>query len=155
MKYKELDLETLKGFRYPNLAAEVIESGYSICTLSQHMGYSYCKEDDNFVHEKVFGNSEITTSEAIGLAALFNCKLEYLFSDDLALCCGRSVAYWRHYETNKKLEQEIEARKTLRRIEERAKSEKDFFDFLKYIVELDMNNIGFTSSDVQINEEVA
>lgn len=36
MKYKKLSINELKQFKYPNLMAELMESGYSICTLGYY-----------------------------------------------------------------------------------------------------------------------
>ena len=118
---REYDFSILPQYRYPNLVAEFMESGYSLCTLSEHMGNGICKETDVTVREKIFGNREILATEALGLAKLFGCKFEYLFSDKLEMLGDVPTAYIRHYDSNKEQEQDMElfkiseeVRKTLR-----------------------------------------
>lgn len=63
---RNYDPETLSKYKYPNLVAEFMESGYSICTLSEHMGLGRRKENDPLMKEKLFGSDEITCAEAAG-----------------------------------------------------------------------------------------
>lgn len=104
---REYNFNILPKYRYPNLVAEFMESGYSICTLSEHMGNGRCKEDDAGINAKIFGDEEIPAQEALGLAQLFGCKLDYLFSHELEMIGDVPVAYIRHYDSNKRLEQEM------------------------------------------------
>ena len=47
MWYKKMSNEELQKCPYPNLIAELIESGYSICTLGTHMGLGdHCEQAD-------------------------------------------------------------------------------------------------------------
>lgn len=101
---RKYDIESIKKYKYPNLVAEIMESGYSICAISEYMGHGRRKEDDAFILGKIYGTDEILASEAMGLIRLFNCKASYLFSDELQMASDKPVAYWRHYESNKALE---------------------------------------------------
>lgn len=73
MYYEKLSNEQLRELKYPNLIAELIESGYSICTCAEHMGLAdgrYREQDDKEVWGKLYGQLELLASEAIGLAGL-------------------------------------------------------------------------------------
>lgn len=105
---RDYNPETLTQYKYPNLVAEFMETGYSICTLSDHMGLGLRQEDDKLINAKIFGDEEILSDEAIGLAKLFGCKVEYLFSNTLEKFCDMPVAYIRHYESNKQQERDRE-----------------------------------------------
>lgn len=114
MNYRRLSNEELQKCPYPNLIAEWRESGYSFCTLGKHMGLGcYREENDSQIWRKLRGEDKITAGEAIGLSELFGVKMSYLFDDKLAISREKPVAYWRWYESNRKLEED------LRQIEER------------------------------------
>lgn len=105
MNYKRLSLIELSRYRYPNLLAEIIESGYSICTIAEHMGLGrYRREDDPEVWARLAGSIEMTVANMCGLLQLYNVKQEYLFSDTLSIKGGVSEAYWRWYDENKRKE---------------------------------------------------
>lgn len=99
MNWEKLNVKDLNKFRYPNLIAEIIGSQYSICTLSEHMGYGRCEENDIEIRSKVFtdklGDGDITFAEAAALSRLFNCEMEYLFSSKVKLLDGEAYAYIR------------------------------------------------------------
>lgn len=95
------DIDFLKKCKYPNLVAEIKETGYSICTISEFMGHGRREEDDEFILGKIYGTYEILANEAIGLSKLFNCGFKYLFDDKLQVFSEKPIAYWRHYESNK------------------------------------------------------
>ena len=81
---RRLSNEQLEKFPYPNLIAEFIESGYSICTLADHMGLpGRRKEDDLEVWGKLRGEIDIMASESFGLSRLYNVNPDYLFSHEL------------------------------------------------------------------------
>lgn len=143
MKYRKLTTEELNKFKYPNLVAEVIETGYSICTLSEHMGYGRREEDDPLIRGKVFGKIEISAKEAFALAGLFNCEYEYLFSDQLSVVCGKSAAYYRHYEINRRIEKDCEIFQLTERLRERMKKEDEFLMLMQIIAELSTDSIVF------------
>lgn len=100
------DINTLHKFKYPNLMAEFCESGYSICTMSDHMGHGRCREDDEVIWGKLKGTIDINIREVVGLAKLFNTNVNYLFADNLDMRGGYPVAYYRHYESNKRQEED-------------------------------------------------
>lgn len=102
MFYQKKSNEELMQYPYPNLMAELIGSGYSICALADHMGLgSHRKEDDPEVWAKLKGDCEISCSETLELARLFGVKADYLFSHDLKIISGTPMAYLQWYDENK------------------------------------------------------
>lgn len=96
MNYRKLSTEELKQYPYPNLIAEWIASGYSVCTLGRHMGLPGTREeDDQEMQDKLYGRAKIMDSEAIGLSRLFGVSMEYLFSHDLSMIGDQPGAYVR------------------------------------------------------------
>lgn len=92
MNYDWLSYEEIKKYKYPNLLAELKESGYSICTVGDHLGMGrYRQEDDPEIWGKL-RNGKFDAGEAINLAELFGVKLEYLFSNELKTAAGVAVA---------------------------------------------------------------
>ena len=109
MYYKRLSNEELKKYPYPNLMAELIESGYSICTLANHMEIGeYRQQGDPEVWAKLRGEADILTGEAFGLSGLFSVSMEYLFSHELKVFNEKPAAYWRWLAENQKREKELE-----------------------------------------------
>lgn len=47
MKYEKLSNDELRKYPYPNLMAEIIESGYSICTIAEHMALPGRRQEDD------------------------------------------------------------------------------------------------------------
>lgn len=135
MMYKKLSNEELQKFRYPNLIAELIESGYSICTCADHMGLGDRRqEDDPEVWGKLNGSIDMLGSEALGLSRLFGVKLEYLFADKLELFSGMPAAHLRWYEWNQKEEREYNERKMREEIERELREKPYLLDFMKAAV---------------------
>lgn len=110
---RKYDINLLHSCKYPNLMAEFMEMGYSICTLSDHMGHGRCKEDNNMIWDKLSGKIELYADEAIGLLRLFCCEANYLFSEELEMYEGKPIAYYRHYESNKRQEEDLRVYKIL------------------------------------------
>lgn len=109
MRLSELTNEMLSTYKYPNLMAEVKESTYSICTIAEHIGLGrYRKEDDSKVWSKLTGREEILYDEALGLARLFDTKIEYLFSHELNIIDGQTAAYWRWFDFHQEAQRESE-----------------------------------------------
>ncbi len=109
MNYKRLSNEELRKYPYPNLMAEFIESGYSICTLAEHMEMGeHRKEDDPEVWAKLCGETPIYASEAFKLSRLFSVDIEYLFSSKLKIFNKKPAAYWRWFDENQRKEKELE-----------------------------------------------
>lgn len=131
---RKYDVQNLHRFKYPNLVAEFMETGYSICTISEHMGLGRCSENDPQVNAKLFGEKEILTSEAFGLARLFSCRVEYLFSHELTLVGSYPAAYVRHCESNRRQEKEIEAFRMEREICEKLRKESDLLQAVYKLV---------------------
>lgn len=132
MKYKKLSNEELQRFPYPNLIAELIESGYSICTLGDHMGLgSRRPEDDPEIFAKLRGENEITASEVIGLCKLFNVNPEYLFSKELKTLRGKTFAYHRWYDWNQRMKREYIESCKREEIERELREKPYLLDFMK------------------------
>lgn len=115
----ELTNEDLRCFKYPNLMAEVKETTYSICTIAEHMGLSrpYRNEDDPETWAKLTGKAPILGSEALGLSALFNVDIEYLFSHELKVFNGMSAAYLRWFNERRRISRETEITQEVQEIE--------------------------------------
>ena len=143
MYYKKLSIEELNRFKYPNLVAEVIESGYSMCTLSEQMGYGRCEENDPIIRGKIFGEIGISAIEGFCLAELFRCKLEYLFSEKLSVCDGKSCAFYRHYEMNRRIEKDIEMFRLAEKLKKRMREDNEFFLFMQVAIDLDIKDIEY------------
>ena len=132
MIYKNLSNEELQQYPHPNLMAEFINSGYSICTLADHMGLGeHRKEDDPEVWAKLKGDCEILSSEAQGLTGLFGVKAEYLFSNDLKIFSDMPIAYWRWYDENKRKEREYQEYGTREEIIRELKDKPYLLDFIR------------------------
>lgn len=117
MNYKRLSTIELSRYKYPNLLAEIIESGYSICTIAEHMGLGrYRKEDDPEVWGRLCGSIEMSGTNMCGLLQLYNVEQGYLFNDTLSIRGGVPEAYWRWYDENKRKEQEFERLQALSKI---------------------------------------
>ena len=86
MKY-HYSIEFMKKCKYPNLVAEIAATGYSFCTLSEHMGHGPREQDDPLIMGKIFlGTKILYASEALALSRLFGrCSLDYLLSSELTL----------------------------------------------------------------------
>ena len=105
---RKYDFKQLGKFKYPNLVAEFMETGYSICALSECMGLGRREENDPLVKAKLFGDEAILSSEALGLSNLFGCDMEYLFDSELQMFGDYPIAYIRHFESNQREEREWE-----------------------------------------------
>lgn len=151
MNYTRLSNEVMQKFPYPNLIAEWIESGYSICTLAEHMGIgkaltgSYRKEDDPEMLAKLRGEKEITASEALGLSRLFGVGLDYLFCHNLKIVIGKPAAYWHWFDKNKKADEEIERNRKIWEIERELRKKPYLLEFFKLAV---------VCSDEQLQEAI-
>ena len=118
MNYKRLSNEELQKFPYPNLVAEIIESGYGYHTIAGFMGHGEEPNNEEFVLRKLRGETDIFAGEAFDLAKYFGCKLEYMFSEELSIYNGKPKAYWRWIEKTE-------------RSKKSAKNQKQFLKFMK------------------------
>lgn len=135
MVYKKLSIDELQRFPYPNLMAEIIESGYSICTVAAHMGLGeYRKEDDPEVWANLTNPGAITVNEALKLSRLFGAEYEYLFSKELKTISGQSVAYYRWYDWNKKKQEEIEVNQAIREISRMLKESPQLLTLVREMI---------------------
>lgn len=136
MVYQKLSNEQLEEFPYPNLIAELIESGYSICTLGNHMGLGGGREqNDPEVWRKLRGEDEILAFEGLGLAGLFGVKMEYLFSKKLSSVDGKTAAYLRWYDFNMKREREYQDCLKRDEINQELRSKPYMLDFVRRVLD--------------------
>ncbi len=134
--------EELKKYPFPNLMAEICESGYSICTLGDFMGLgSHCEEDDPKVWGKLRGDTDLYANEAIGLVRLFGCTYEYLFSNKLSVMNGKPLAYHRWREHNIRIKYECEASDLGYKILAELKKKPYMYGFMKMAVRLNEDEI--------------
>ena len=99
MNYDWLGYDVIEKSKYPNLLAEIKESGYSICTVSTHMGHNpHVTEDDPDTWNKLLGREDILVEECVGLVHLFNVSYEYLFAPHLEKVGDVSIAHFRWYK---------------------------------------------------------
>ncbi len=140
---KDLTVDDLNTFKYPNLMAEVKETSYSICTIADHIGLPrpYRKEDDSETWDKLTGRTEITADESLRLANLFGVFPEYLFGHELKVVSGQSAAYWRWLDRNREIDKEIERSNQIRKIEQELKDKPYLFEFVKEAVTLNHDEI--------------
>ena len=132
----ELTIEELKGFKYPNLMAEVKETTYSICTIAEFMELPgpRRKEDDPETWDKLTGRKKLSCKEAVGLAKLFGVSIEYLFSDELELVCGQTTAHWSWFDERRRQEKEAKRDRLIREIERKLKEKPYILEFVREAV---------------------
>ena len=131
MKYQRLSNEELRKFKYPNLMAELIESGYSICTCADHMGLGRREENDPEIWDKLRGEKELYTSEASGLSQLFGVNFDYLFSDQLKTISGMTYAFCRWSDYNAKRDKEYQEYLTRQEIERELRKKPYLLEFIR------------------------
>ena len=114
MNYNRLSNEELSKYKYPNLVAEIIESGYTASTLADFMGIGakkdgrYRKDDDPEVWGMINGTIEMRASNIFRLCKYYGADVNYLFSDTLQIINGKPAAYWKWYKENQRQEREFE-----------------------------------------------
>ena len=131
MKYQRLSNEELRKFKYPNLMAELIESGYGICTCADHMGLGRREENDPEVWRKLRGDEELCASEAFGLSRLFAVNLDYLLSDELKTSSGMTYAFCRWSDYNAKRDKEYQEYLTRQEIERELRKKPYLLEFIR------------------------
>lgn len=137
MKYEKLSNDELRKYPYPNLMAEIIESGYSICTIAEHMGLpGRRQEDDAEVWGKLKGDIDILASEAIGLSHLYNVKMEYLFDDKLKVLCNMPMAHWHWYAQNERMKKEEAQLQIMQEIQDALKKRPELMNLFKELIAL-------------------
>lgn len=142
MNYKKLTNDELRRYPYPNLIAELTESGYSICTLSEWLGFGrYRKENDIDVWKKLKGEQEITAEEALSLTKLFGVDITYLFSHELRTISGKSAAFWRWYESNQKKEEEMRQFKAKEYIIRKMKEKPYLLEVFEALAEMSQQEL--------------
>ena len=132
MNYDWMTYEEIKKSAYPNLLAEIKESGYSICTISDFMGLGRCKEDNKAVWDKLTGKVDFPLKEAELLAKYFNADFDYLFSSELYIVCDKPYAYLRWYEDNKKKSEDIARSKEIMEIYNELVANPELLEFMKW-----------------------
>lgn len=133
---RKYSMDDLKKCKYPNLIAEFMESGYSISTLSNHMGNGPAEEDDPLMNAKLFGEEDFCLHEAEGLTNLFSCKIDYLFSNKLEEKDGRPLAYYRHLRMNLLQEMNIEQTKILDEIRTKLRQKPTWIYIVRDMLKL-------------------
>ncbi len=138
-RLSELTIEDLRSFKYPNLMAEVKETTYSICTIAEHMGLPrpYRKEDDAETWNKLTGQAEVTSVEAIGVACLFGVNIDYLFSDELRVIDGETLAHWRWLDVKERNKKEREQLKQIRKIEKELRGNPNLLEIMRILITFD------------------
>ncbi len=131
MNYQRLSNDELQKFKYPNLIAELIESGYSICTCADHMGLGIREENDPEIWGKLRGEIEIFASEALGLARLYGVGADYLFSDELKTIYGMTYAFCRWSDYNAKRDKEHQEYLTRQEIERELRKKPYLLEFIR------------------------
>lgn len=129
-----MSIEKMKQCKYPNLIAEFAESHYSICTLSEHMGLGRCKEDNKMIWAKLFGTEELNLNEAVGLMRLFGVDADYLLSEELAMYGDVTMAYLRHYESNRRAKEEFRLHQIAEDIRYGLKEKLYLADFMREVL---------------------
>ena len=143
MNYCRLPNEKLQQYPYPNLIAEWWESGYSICTLGDHMGLGcYREENDSEIWAKLRGEEAITASEALGLSRLFGVEAGYLFNKELTVFSEKPIAYWRWFDTNRRREEEMRQFKEREDIMSEMKKKPYLFKAFKVIARMSEPEMG-------------
>ena len=134
MIYKKLSIAELNKFPYPNLIAEIIESGYGMHTISDFMGHGNTYDTKEMIGKKLNGEEDIFASEANGLAKLFGVKMDYLFSNALSVVNEKSEAYWRWYYENERKQAEVERGKDIMLVYNAVRENPDLLSFIKKCV---------------------
>ena len=149
MMRKKYDFATLKHYKYPNLIAEIFETGYSMCTLVDHMGLARSPQNEKLVTEKLNGRLEIQASEAFGLAKLFGCSLDYLFEKKLSMIGDVPEAYIRHYDYNKRQEENLKLFKLSEELRKTLKEKPYIAEFLKSAMSYSKEQIELATKTLQ------
>lgn len=93
-----MTIEELRKFKYPNLAAEIMESGYEMNRIADSMECENASDLEKVIEAKLRGDVPIMYLEAYKLAREFDVKMEYLFSHKLSVKNGKTEAYIRWNE---------------------------------------------------------
>lgn len=133
MQEPRLANEILARYKFPNLIAEVVESGYGLHTIADFMGYR--EYDEEVIRTKLI-TGDITASEAFGLAKYYNVDVEYMFSEVLVLENGKPKAYWCWLKEHNKREQFRKRCEEIRAIEQELKEKPYLISFLKQCIGL-------------------
>lgn len=140
MNYKKMSNDELSACKYPNLMAEIIESGYSTSTLADFMGIGskkdgrYRPEGDPEVWNKINGSEELLASHALGLCKYYNCDYDYMFSHTLNVISGKPAAYWHWYEENKLKDAEYNKKMKINEIYHTLDEKPYLIDFMKEVI---------------------
>ncbi len=138
MNYKRLTNEELQEYKYPNLKAEIIESGYSMRTICEHMGHERMNDEDalKIINAKFTGEEVITTDEAFGLAGLFRGDVEYLISTTLTIEYEKPKAYWRWLVENQRKAEALKQVEEWSAIERELREKPYLLQFIKQCIGL-------------------
>lgn len=134
MEYVRQDYCWIRKQKFPNLLAEIKESGYSISTIRDHMGMGRYG-DIQEVWDKITGKADMFPEEIAGLAGLFGVDIKYLITPELVVIEEKSMAYWRHYELNRRLEEQSALNQKVERIAKELLKNPDLLYFISDVIE--------------------
>lgn len=124
----EMSIEELRKFKYPNLAAEIMERGYEMHRIAELMECENASDSEKVIEAKLRGDIPIIYSEAYKLARDFEVKMEYLFSHKLSVCNGKTEAYIRWNE--------LRHAKEILEIYNNLIANPELIDFMKFCMSL-------------------
>lgn len=122
MQEPRLINEILARYKFPNLIAEVVESGYGLHTITNFMGY------------REYNEEEIRTKLISG--GYYSVDVGYMLPEELTLENGKPKACWRWLKENEKKEQLRKQCKETRAIEQELKEKPYLIPFLRQCIGL-------------------
>lgn len=123
-----MTVEELRKFKYPNLVAEIMESGYELHRIAELMECENASDLEKVIEAKLRGDVPIMYSEAYKLAREFDVKMEYLFSHKLSVKNGKIEAYIRWNE--------LKNAKEILKIYNELIENPELIDFMKFCITL-------------------
>lgn len=145
---RRLTIKELQNYPYPNLMAEIMESGYSICTVGEHMGLGrYRENDDPEVWGRLKGEKEITFNEMVGLMRLYVESADYLFANRLKIVSGKPYAYWRWLEHNQRKERELMEYRQLQKIDRVLRENPFLLNLVSEIITMNERELSAAVAD--------
>ena len=138
MNYRRLSNKELQEYKYPNLMAEIIESGYSMALICDRMGHENMSEEDakKMMYTKLRGKDIITVDEAFGLAALFRGDVAYLVSTELTIEYGAPKAHWRWVDENNRIEKELKKAREKAALKQELSEKPYLKEFIRLCIDL-------------------
>ena len=140
MNYNRMTNDELSRCKYPNLMAEIIESGYSTSTIADFMGIGakkngrYREQEDPEVWGMINGLEELCYSHMKGLCFHYHASFDYLFSDTLQIIEGKPAAYWKWYDENQKQQKEYEGLQALFKIYQTLNDKQYLIGYVQKVI---------------------